>query len=103
MQLISVDELKKRLDTGEKLHILDVREPNEYAETNMGGLLIPLGKVMNMQVDEIEDWKNEEVIVHCRSGVRSAQACTMLEQIGFKNTKNLSGGILAWNELKAKH
>jgi hypothetical protein len=102
MQLMTVEELKKRKDTGEELFILDVREPHEYAQTNMGALLIPLGNVLNMQVDEIEDWKDKEVIVHCRSGVRSLRACAMLEQIGFTNTKNLTGGILAWNELIAK-
>ncbi len=102
MQLITVEELKKRKDAGEELYILDVREPHEYAETNMGALLIPLGNVMSMQVDEIEDWKDKEVIVHCRSGVRSLQACAMLEQMGFRNTKNLTGGILAWNALNSK-
>ena len=102
MQLITVEELKKRKDAGEELYILDVREPHEYAETNMGALLIPLGNVMSMQVDEIEDWKDKEVIVHCRSGVRSLQACAMLEQMGFANTKNLTGGILAWNALNSK-
>ena len=102
MQLMTVEELKKRKDTGEELFILDVREPHEYAQTNMGALLIPLGNVLNMQVDEIEVWKDKEVIVHCRSGVRSLRACAMLEQIGFTNTKNLTGGILAWNELIAK-
>ena len=102
MQLISVDELKRRKDAGEELYILDVREPHEYTEVNMGALLIPLGKVISMQVDEIEDWKDKEVIVHCRSGIRSMQACAMLEQMGFTNTKNLTGGILAWQELNSK-
>jgi rhodanese-related sulfurtransferase len=62
----------------------------------MGATLIPLGMVINGQIDEIEDWKDKEVIVHCRSGKRSLQACMVLEQMGFKNTKNLQGGILAW-------
>lgn len=101
MELISVDELKRRKDAGEQLHIIDVREPAEYAEVNMGALLIPLGKVMSGQIDEIEDWKDQEVIVHCRSGARSATACAMLEQMGFKHTKNLTGGILAWQALQA--
>jgi rhodanese-related sulfurtransferase len=98
MENISVVELKTRLDSGEKLRILDVREPAEYAEFNIGGLLIPLGKVQTMQVDEIEDWKEEEVIIHCRSGQRSMMACLFLETLGFKNTKNLTGGMLAWKE-----
>jgi rhodanese-related sulfurtransferase len=102
MQLISVDELKRRKVAGEELCILDVREPHEYAEVNMGAILIPLGQVMSMQIDEIDDWKDKEVIVHCRSGVRSLQACAMLEQMGFANTKNLTGGILAWQALNSK-
>lgn len=99
MQTISVQELKKRKDANEELYILDVREPAEYAEVNMGAKLIPLGDIMNMQIDDIEDWKDKEVIVHCRSGMRSANACMMLDQLGFSNTKNLEGGINAWLEL----
>lgn len=98
MQEITVDELKSRVDAGEKLNVIDVREPNEYAEANIGAKLIPLGNVMSMQVDDLEDLKNEEVIVHCRSGMRSAQACLMLDQMGFTNTKNVVGGILAWKD-----
>ena len=51
-----------------------------------------------MQIDELEDLKDEEVIIHCRSGNRSGQACMFLETLGFKNTKNLAGGMLAWQE-----
>ncbi len=101
MENISVQELKQRKDANETLYILDVREPHEYAEVNMGALLIPLGQVVQGQIDAIEDWKDKEVIVHCRSGVRSVTACMMLEQFGFSNTKNLTGGILAWEALKA--
>jgi rhodanese-related sulfurtransferase len=98
MQNISVEELKKRMDAGEKLNVIDVREPNEYAEFNIGAKLIPLGKIQTMQIDDIEDLKEEEVIIHCRSGVRSMQACMFLDTLGFKNTKNLTGGMLAWQE-----
>jgi rhodanese-related sulfurtransferase len=98
MQNISVEELKKRMDAGEKLNIIDVREPQECAEFNIGAKLIPLGKIQTMQIDEIEDLKEEEVIVHCRSGVRSMTACMFLDTLGFKNTKNLVGGMLAWQE-----
>lgn len=101
MQDISAQELKRRLDAGEHIHILDVREPDEYAEYNIGAKLIPLGQVMAMQVDDIEDWKDEEVVVHCRSGKRSLQAGLMLETMGFKNVKNLAGGMLAWQEFKS--
>ncbi len=96
MQTISVQELKKRLDAGEAIHILDVREPAEYADYNIGAHLLPLGQIMGGMIDDIEDWKDKEVVVHCRSGMRSMQACLMLEQMGFTNTKNLEGGIIAW-------
>ncbi len=79
MQNISVEELKKRMETGEKLNLIDVREPYENAEFNIGGTLIPLGKIQTMQIDEIEDLKDEEVIMYCRSGNRSMIACLMLE------------------------
>jgi rhodanese-related sulfurtransferase len=96
MQNITVEELKKRMDAGEHLNIIDVREPNEYEEFNIGVKLIPLGNIQSMQLDEIEQWKNEEVIIHCRSGKRSMTACLILETAGFTNTKNLEGGMLAW-------
>lgn len=98
MQNITVEELKKRLDAGEKLNIVDVREPHEHADFNIGGILYPLGQVQTMQVDELEEFKNEEVIVYCRSGNRSGQACMILDALGFTNTKNLVGGMLAWQE-----
>jgi rhodanese-related sulfurtransferase len=99
MTIITAEEVKKRLDAGEKLNIVDVREPHENAEFNIGGLLLPLGKVQTMQLDDIEDLKNEEVIVYCRSGNRSGQACQILDMAGFKNTKNLTGGMLNWREM----
>jgi rhodanese-related sulfurtransferase len=102
MNNITVEELKKRLDAGEKLHIVDVREPHEKADFDIGGVLIPLGKIQSMQIDEIEDLKDKEVILYCRSGNRSGQACMFLDAMGFKNTKNLVGGILAWQEKFAR-
>lgn len=98
MQNITIEELKTRIDAGEKLNIIDVREPHENAEFNIGGQLVPLGKVQAMQIDEIEDLKEEEIILYCRSGNRSSQACLFLDMLGFKNTKNLAGGMLAWQE-----
>jgi rhodanese-related sulfurtransferase len=98
MQNISVEELKKRMDSGEKINLIDVREPKEYEEFNIGGKLIPLGKIQTMQIDEIEDLKEEEVIIHCRSGNRSTMACLFLETLGFKNTKNVAGGVKEWME-----
>lgn len=98
MQNITVEELKSRMDNGEILNIIDVREPHENAEFNIGGLLLPLGKVKTMQIEEIEDLKDQELICYCRSGNRSGQACLLLDTMGFKNTKNLVGGMLAWQE-----
>lgn len=98
MQNITAEELKARLDAGEKMNIIDVREPHENAEFNIGGTLIPLGKVQTMQIDEIEDLKQQELIVYCRSGNRSGQACLFLDALGFTNTKNLVGGMLGWQE-----
>jgi rhodanese-related sulfurtransferase len=98
MQTITVEELKSKLDSGEKIHLLDVREPHENADFNIGGTLLPLGQIRSMQVDEIEDWKDDEIVVYCRSGNRSGQACMFLETMGFTNTKNLTGGMVAWQE-----
>ena len=96
MNTLTADQLKARMDAGETLHILDVREPSEHAEFNIGGTLYPLGRIRNMEVDELENLKNEEVIVYCRSGNRSGQACMILEQLGFSNVNNLVGGMLEW-------
>ena len=98
MQTISVDEVKRRMDAGEQLHLVDVREPFENADFNIGGILLPLGMIQSMQTDEIDDLKNEEVILYCRSGNRSGNAAMFLESMGFTNTKNLAGGMLAWQE-----
>ncbi|MDP9230079.1 MAG: rhodanese-like domain-containing protein [Bacteroidota bacterium] len=98
MNTITVEEVKSRIDNGEELHLVDVREPHENADFNIGGILLPLGNIQSIQVDEIEDLKDKEVIFYCRSGNRSGQACLILDMVGFKNTKNLVGGMLAWQE-----
>lgn len=102
MQSINVEEVKNRLDAGENIHLLDVREPVENQEYNIGGTLLPLGQIRNMETDAIDDWKNEEVVVYCRSGNRSGIAAQFLEQMGFNNVKNLTGGMLAWQQ-KLRH
>ena len=100
MTTITVEEVRSRMNAGEELYLLDVREPNENAEFNIGGILLPLGKIQTMQVEDIEDLKDAELICYCRSGNRSAQACLMLETFGFTNVKNLTGGMMAWQEGK---
>lgn len=102
MQTITPEELKARLDKGETINLLDVREDHERAEFNIGGKHIPIGKIQTMQFEDIEDWKDEEVIVYCRSGNRSGMAGLFMEQVGFKNPVNLIGGMLAWQDKFAK-
>ncbi|MBC8032793.1 MAG: rhodanese-like domain-containing protein [Chitinophagaceae bacterium] len=98
MQTITVEQLKARLDAGEKLNIIDVREPEEYAEYNIGAKLVPLGRIQAMDIDELQDFRDQELIIHCRSGKRSMTACMLLESMGFTNTVNVEGGALAWKE-----
>lgn len=95
MSDITTDELKKRLDAGEALNIFDVREPHEYEEFNIGATLIPLGELPS-RINELENLKDQEIIVHCRSGARSNNAKMFLEDAGFTNVKNLLGGMLDW-------
>lgn len=102
METIKVTELKNRMDAGENIHLLDVRELAEHTEFNIGGTLLPLGNVQMMLLDDIESWKGEEVICYCRSGKRSMNACMMLETFGFSNVKNLEGGMLEWQDKIAK-
>lgn len=92
---ISVIELKKRLDAGEKINLIDVREQHEFDEFNLGGELIPLGTLPS-KLEDLEDLKSAEVIVHCRSGARSGTAKMFLTQSGFTNVRNLIGGVLDW-------
>lgn len=86
------------MEAGEELNLIDVREISENTEFNIGGILIPLGKIQTLQIEEIEELKEEEIILYCRSGNRSMVACIILESAGFKRTKNLSGGVLAWQD-----
>lgn len=98
MNIIQPEILKSRIDNGESINLLDVRQPDEHAEYNIGGILLPLGQILSMQTEEIEEWKDQEVICYCRSGQRSMQAAMMLESMGFTNVSNLSGGMIGWKE-----
>ena len=98
MTNITAEELKQRMDAGEKINLVDVREPDERAAFNIGGLFVPLGKIQTMQTEELDDLKNEEIVVYCRSGNRSGQACLILETMGFSNCKILVGGMNSWQE-----
>lgn len=95
---IEVAELKERLDKGEKLSIIDVREDWEHEEANIAGSsLIPLGDLPK-RLSEIESLKTEEIIVHCKSGGRSGRAKQYLATQGFTNVRNLLGGMDAFSE-----
>jgi molybdopterin/thiamine biosynthesis adenylyltransferase/rhodanese-related sulfurtransferase len=90
---ITPTDLKARLDKGDDLYILDVREPHEYKICNLNGHLIPLGELPS-RVSELDSAR--EIVAHCRSGVRSGKAVEFLQQAGFRKIWNLKGGILAW-------
>jgi rhodanese-related sulfurtransferase len=97
MEDITIEELKQRMDAGEKLNVFDVRELHEYEEYNIGATLIPLGTLPS-KLDELAELKNQEIILHCRSGARSGNAKMFLLDSGFANVRNLLGGMLAWKE-----
>jgi sulfur-carrier protein adenylyltransferase/sulfurtransferase len=92
---ITPRELKARLDKGDDIYVLDVREPHEYQICNINGHLIPLGE-LPQRVHELDSSK--EIVAHCKSGKRSAQAVEFLRGAGFKKIQNLKGGILAWSD-----
>src|SRR6202521_569810 len=92
---ITPRELKARLDRGDDLFILDVREPHEYQICNLKGHLIPLGE-LTRRVHELDS--SREIVAHCRSGKRSAEAVDFLRKAGFRKILNLKGGILAWSD-----
>lgn len=95
---IDVQELKQRLDRGDKLTIIDVREPHEWDIGNLepqGARLIPLGEIEE-RLDEIDP--SEEIVLQCRSGGRSARALELLREQGYERLWNLKGGILAWSD-----
>lgn len=90
------EALKARLDANERIVLLDVRQPEEHAEENIpNSILIPLGE-LPARIAELEPHRNDEIIVYCRSGNRSGQACMLLQMLGFANPVNLHGGMLAW-------
>ncbi len=102
MEQITATELKKRLDAGDAIQLIDVRQPDENAFAKIeGAKLIPLGEIVN-RMDEIDPTR--ETVVHCKAGGRSAKAIEMLKQAGYTgDLKNLAGGITAWsNEVDPK-
>jgi rhodanese-related sulfurtransferase len=98
MEDITVEELKERLDKGQKFHFLDVREEWEFEEDNLGAQNIPLGELPH-RLSELENYKDEEIVVHCRSGARSGNAKKFMESKGYSKVRNVLGGILAYRAL----
>ncbi len=98
MNDITPQELKDLKEQGKQINLLDVREEYEYDEYNLDGKLIPLGE-LNDRLEELEDWKEKEVIVHCKAGGRSATAKNFLISKGFKNVKNLLQGADGYKKL----
>ena len=92
---ITPKELKQRLDRGDDLFVLDVREPHEYQICNINGYLLPLGDLPR-RVNELDS--SREIVAHCRSGKRSGEAAEFLRKAGFRKIWNLKGGILAWSD-----
>jgi adenylyltransferase/sulfurtransferase len=95
VEQISVTDFKQKLDAGENIFLLDVREPHEYQIASLGGHLIPLGDLPS-RVHELDS--SREIVVHCKSGARSQKAAEFLQQAGFRKVRNLAGGILAWSD-----
>ncbi len=96
MKEVSVQELKSMIDNNVDFQLIDVRELYEFESANLGGELIPLGEILE-QTERIS--QNKPVIIHCRSGARSAAAIKELEaRNGFTNLSNLKGGIIAWSK-----
>jgi rhodanese-related sulfurtransferase len=94
---ITVEELHQKLVDKESFVFIDVREPYEYDEFNLGARLIPMGEIMG-KLDELSDDKNKEIVICCRSGNRSGMIKSFLSQSGFPHIRNLLGGIVEWQQ-----
>lgn len=99
MKDITVDELKERLDKGDTFVFIDVREEYEYEDDNLEAWNIPLGELPE-KLDELEAHKDDEIIIHCRSGARSGNAKNFMASKGFTNVRNVLGGIIAYRALE---
>jgi rhodanese-related sulfurtransferase len=92
---IRVEELKQRLDAGENLFLLDVRDESEFETSNIGGQLIPLPE-LSKRMNELD--ANRTIVTVCKMGSRSAKAAQVLHNAGFNHVWNLTGGIHAWSD-----
>lgn len=99
MEDITVSELREKLGKGEEFLFIDVREEWEYEEDNLGAKNIPLGQ-LPYELDELESYKDQEIVVQCRSGARSGNAKKFMETRGFTKVRNLLGGIMAYRAME---
>lgn len=95
---ITTEELKAKLDNKEEFVFIDVREQFEFDEFNIGARLIPLG-TLSGALNDLEQYKEQEIVIHCRSGARSGNAKQFLVEMGYKNVRNLLGGVVRWQQL----
>lgn len=94
---ITVQELQTLLESGSKINLIDVRNPDEYEEDNLDGQLIPLGDLPD-RIDELKELQGEDIYIHCRSGARSDRAKQYLIANGYEKVHNVLGGIMAFRD-----
>ena len=99
---LTVQALKEKLESGDTFIFIDVREPFEYEEFNLGGELIPLGTIVEAAATSLSEKKEDEIVLICRSGARAGQARMMLTTQGFSNVRTVLGGLLAWEQAYGK-
>jgi rhodanese-related sulfurtransferase len=92
---ITVEELREKMQRGDEFVLIDVREPYEHEEFNIGGKLVPIGGFQAL-ISLFDDHKEDEIVIYCRSGRRSGVAKELMELQGYKNVRNLLGGMLDW-------
>ncbi|MDX1407292.1 MAG: rhodanese-like domain-containing protein [Saprospiraceae bacterium] len=97
MDDITIEELRRRKEDGSAPMLIDVREPYEHEEFNLGGRNLPLGEVQSWMTD-LSGEKDTEIVLYCRTGNRSGMAAAFLKANGFANARNLIGGVVAWQE-----
>ena len=97
---IGVEQVKQMMDNKKPFRLIDVREPSEYDICKIGGaILIPLGDIEEKDLSKLNGLKpDEEIVLHCKAGVRSMKAAKALKEMGFKNLKSMRGGINEWSE-----
>ncbi|WP_158996322.1 rhodanese-like domain-containing protein [Mucilaginibacter sp. L196] len=96
---ISAVEVYSRLQNGDAINLLDVREVIEFSTYNIGGQNIPLSKLPS-SIDQLDYNKTDEIVVICKIGMRSETACKLLQEKGYQNVRNLAGGLIALQKIK---